>query len=157
MDYQVQAIEPAVLEQLRAQDDAGREPLIRTDTDGGLPLRCCLSPSAPGDEVALLSYAPLRRWAADSGADPGPYEEVGPIFIHAHPCPGAGPDYPLALHGRRRIFRAYDHNGWIRGGLLVERDGHEAALKELFDDPETAIVHVRAVEYGCFTFAILRP
>ncbi|MGW3510169.1 DUF1203 domain-containing protein, partial [Streptomyces sp. NPDC000994] len=31
----------------------------------GAPLRCCLRRSEPGERIALVSYAPLRRWAAE--------------------------------------------------------------------------------------------
>ena len=88
--YRVRAIEPDVLAQLRRRDDAGHPPRIMTDEEGGSPLRCCLRPVRPGELVALVSYAPLFRWAQQTGADPGPYDEVGPVFIHPEPC--AGPD-----------------------------------------------------------------
>ncbi|MGW5196080.1 DUF1203 domain-containing protein, partial [Streptomyces spiralis] len=32
----------------------------------------------------------------------------------------------------------------------------EAALAEAFDDPAVALVHVRAVEYGCFLYEVRR-
>src|SRR5690242_6925775 len=82
------AIPAAVLDQLRVLDDAGRPPVRSVDDEGGSPLRCCLRRAAPGERVALVSYAPLRRWAADAGADPGPYDEQGPVFIHSERCAG---------------------------------------------------------------------
>ncbi|WP_156302006.1 DUF1203 domain-containing protein, partial [Streptomyces sp. e14] len=33
----------------------------------------------------------------------------------------------------------------------------ERALDEAFAFPEVALVHVRAVEYGCFQFEVRRP
>src|SRR5436305_12601980 len=88
-------IDPDVCEQLRIRDDAGRPPEIRVDASGGTPLRCCLGVSRPGEEIALVSFAPLRRWAAAHGADPGPYAELGPVFLHATRCGGASPGgYP---------------------------------------------------------------
>lgn len=81
--YTAHAIPPATLEELRAADDAGRAPVPTTDDEGGAPLRCCLRHSRPGELIALVSYAPLRRWAAATGADPGPYDEQGPVFVHA--------------------------------------------------------------------------
>lgn len=113
--------------------------------------------------MALVSYAPLRRWARQTGADPGPYDEVGPVFIHPRPCDGpAGTGYPQELAGSRRVFRAYRADGTIRGGRLVEphqvADQGAAAemIGEIFADPEVAVVHARAVEFGCFTFEIAR-
>jgi hypothetical protein len=162
--YEIRAIEPEVLDQLRERDDAGHPPRLLVDEEGGSPLRCCLRRVRPGEKVALVSYAPLRRWAAQTGAEPGPYDEVGPVFIHPEPCPGPeSKGFPNALRDSRRVLRAYAPDGRILGGRLVEPDpsgsnsSAEAALAELFADPAVALVHVRAVEFGCFTFEARRP
>ncbi|MFD4790418.1 DUF1203 domain-containing protein [Streptomyces sp. NPDC058459] len=149
-------MEPA-LTQLRSTDDAGRPLSPRTDPEGGAPLRCCLRPSEPGERIALVAYAPLRRWAADTGAEPGAYDEQGPVFIHADPC--GGPETGgLAFTGAHRVLRRYSHDGRILGGRLVTPpEDFEAALTEAFTDPEVALVHVRAVEYGCFLYEVRRP
>jgi hypothetical protein len=155
--YTARPIDPAALEELRSVDDAGRETVAHTDDRGGAPLRCCLRRSRPGEPVALVSYAPLRRWATRTGADPGAYDEQGPVFIHAHDCPGpvAGADLPFA--GAHRTVRRYSADGRILGGRLVsEPDGFHAAFAEAFADPEVALVHVRAVEYGCFYYEVGR-
>jgi hypothetical protein len=157
------AISSDVLSQLRVRDDAGHSPVPAVDEAGGSPLRCCLRPVRPGELVALVSYAPLRRWARETGVDPGPYDEVGPVFIHPEPCAGPGPDkYPADLMGSRRVFRAYSADGRIRRGRLVEpaevRDAASAGavLAEMFADRDVALVHARAVEFGCFIFEVRR-
>ncbi|MGW1281808.1 DUF1203 domain-containing protein [Streptomyces tsukubensis] len=158
------AIEPAVLTLLRTTDDAGRPCLPYTDDEGGAPLRCCLRRSRPGESIALVSYAPLRRWAAESGADPGAYDEQGPVFIHAEECggpPAAVPDHPFVHAGALRVLRRYDARGRIRGGRLLELTdapdgGFEQALEEAFADPAVALVHIRAAEHGCFLFELRR-
>ncbi|MFB6872280.1 DUF1203 domain-containing protein [Streptomyces sp. NPDC056323] len=155
--YEVRAIDPAVLKRLRERDDAGRTRTPLTDPEGGAPLRCCLRHSEAGERIVLVSYAPLRRWAADTDAEPGPYDECGPVFVHAEECdgPASGPGYPAELHGARRVLRAYDGRGHILGGRLIEIPKERAAevddaLHEVFADPAVALVHVRAVEFGCF-------
>ncbi|MER6788570.1 DUF1203 domain-containing protein [Streptomyces sp. NPDC000658] len=149
-------IPPAVLDELRTTDDAGRPTVPVTDAEGGAPLRCCLRRSEPGESIALVSYAPLRRWAAGTGADPGPYDEQGPVFLHAHVCPGPAGDALPFTDGRRTV-RRYSHDGRILGGRLVEDpDGFDAAFAEAFADPRVALVHVRAVEYGCFLYEVRR-
>ncbi|GHH87213.1 hypothetical protein GCM10018793_62210 [Streptomyces sulfonofaciens] len=160
-------IEPAALAELRRTDDAGRPcvPYTAADPDAGSPLRCCLRAIRPGERIALVSYAPLRRWAADTGARPGAYDEQGPVFIHARPCagPAADPDgYPFARTGALRTVRRYDSRGRIAGGRLLEIPedavaGFDAAFAEAFADPDVALVHVRAVEYGCLHFEVRRP
>jgi len=162
--FEVRAIDPAAVSQLRVTDDAGHPPRMVTDDEGGSPLRCCLGRAEPGERIALVSYAPLRRWARATGADPGPYDEIGPVFIHPGPCAGQQEDgFPSAYLYSRRVFRAYSADGRILGGRLAEpedvRDpaAAEALLAEIFADPRVALVHGRAVDYGCFTFEVSRP
>ena len=149
-------ISPEALGDLRTTDDAGRPMMPFTDDEGGAPLRCCLRHSVPGEKIALVSYAPLRRWAVEMGAEPGAYDEQGPVFIHAVPCPGpagGGPPFGQA----HRTVRRYSGEGHILGGALVDAGGFDVAFRDAFDDPAVALVHVRAVEYGCFLYEVRRP
>ncbi|MBC7269435.1 MAG: DUF1203 domain-containing protein [Streptomyces sp.] len=157
--YTARPLEPAVLKELRATDDAGRRTVPVTDEEGGAPLRCCLRRSAPGERIALVSYAPLRRWATETGAAPGPYDEQGPVFIHADDCSGPDGD-TLPFTNSHRVVRRYSADGRILGGRLVtdaDPGGFGGAFDEAFTDPEVALVHVRAVEYGCFLYEVRRP
>lgn len=152
-NYEIRAIAPEVLKQLRISDDAGNPPRMVVDEEGGNPLRCCLGRSLPGETIALVSYAPLRRWALETGATPGPYSEVGPVFIHTEDCGGwPGGGYPDAMRGERRVLRAYSAEGAILSGLLLNGGDLtiEEGLAEVYRNPEVAAVHVRAVEFGCF-------
>nr|WTB34271.1 DUF1203 domain-containing protein [Streptomyces sp. NBC_00830] len=161
--HEARAIDPAVLKLLRERDDAGLARRSVIDPQGGAPLRCCLRHSEAGERIVLVSYAPLRRWAVETGAEPGPYDECGPVFIHADECSGqtSGPGYPAELHGARRVLRAYSAAGRILGGTLIEIPKERAAevdsaLRGVFADPAVALVHVRAVEFGCFMVEIRR-
>jgi Protein of unknown function (DUF1203) len=159
---QVNAIGAVVLAQLLERDDAGHPPRI-TDTEVGSPLRCCLRRIQPGEQVALVSYAPLRRWARQAAADPGPFDELGPIFIHPDPCAGpAQAGLPPYLSSQHWMLRAYQADGRIRGGRLVttaesaDPTAAAAIVAAQFDDPAVAVLHARAVEFGCFQFEITR-
>jgi Protein of unknown function (DUF1203) len=161
--WQVRPIPAAVLGKLRVADDAGDPPRLRTDAEGGSPLRCCLSASRPGELTALVSYAPLRRWARETGADPGPYDEVGPVFIHPGPCAGpSGERFPAAYLGAPRVLRAYAAGGTILSGRLAGPDelsdqaSADRVLDEVLADPQVAVVHARALAAGCFTFEVRR-
>ncbi|GGY25691.1 hypothetical protein GCM10010363_02500 [Streptomyces omiyaensis] len=160
--YLPRAVEPAALAALRDTDDAGRPCVPYAAPEGGEPLRCCLRAARAGESIALVSYAPLRRWAAAEGAAPGAYDEVGPVFVHARECGGptaAGPGggYPFERAGALRTVRRYSAEGRILGGRLVELPGLDEAFAEAFAEPDVALVHVRAVEYGCFHFEVRRP
>lgn len=149
-------IAPAALRELRTADDAGRAPAAFTDEEGGAPLRCCLRRSRRGERIALVSYAPLRRRAARTGAAPGAYDEQGPVFVHAEECAGPETD-GLPFTEAHRVLRRYSADGRILGGRLVETpDAFAPALRKAFDDPAVAFVHVRAVEYGCFLYEVGR-
>jgi len=164
-------IPPTALDELREIDDAGRPVRPYTAHESGVPidsvgspLRCCLRAIEPGERVALVSYAPLRRWAKETGAEPGAYDEAGPVFIHADECggPPAAQGYPFARPGALRTLRRYNTEGHIVGGRLFEisddpEAGFDRAFREAFADPRVALVHVRAVEYGCFQFEVRRP
>ena len=153
--YTALPIDSTVLKELRTADDAGRPMSPLTDEEGGAPLRCCLRRSEPGERIALVSYAPLRRWAAGTGARPGAYDEQGPVFIHAEECAGPALDGHPFAHAHRTV-RRYSADGHILGGQLVDTVTDEA-FQNAFDDPSVALVHVRAVEYGCFLYEVRRP
>ncbi|MEV6793079.1 DUF1203 domain-containing protein [Streptomyces sp. NPDC051320] len=164
-------ISPAALKELRYVDDLGRAPQPYTARKDGVPLdcvgsplRCCLRSVEPGERIALVSYAPLRRWAAATGAEPGAYDEAGPVFIHADACKESPviDGYPFARQGALRTVRRYNAAGHIVGGRLFEVPGNADAgfdrvFAEAFADPDVALLHVRALEYGCFQFEVRRP
>ncbi|MFJ5303929.1 DUF1203 domain-containing protein [Streptomyces sp. NPDC088350] len=154
--YTARPIGPTVLKELRSADDAGARMVPVRDEEGGAPLRCCLRRSEPGERIALVSYAPLRRWAAETGVEPGAYDEVGPVFVHAEECggPAAGSGYPFA--DAHRVIRRYSAEGHILGGELVDALDDDA-FRRAFTDPSVVLVHVRAVEYGCFFYEVQRP
>ena len=100
--------------------------------------------------------------AAD-GRTSGAYDETGPVLIHPTECPGPeGTGFPgrtgLRAPGSAPIRRAAD----TRGGPLATATAMadpapaESVLAEVLADPAVAVVHVRAVEYGCFAFEARR-
>lgn len=156
MGYEILAIDPDTVKTLLETDDAGRPPRVLVDEEGGSSLRCCLTKARPHERIALVSYAPLRRWAAETGVDPGAYDEQGPIFIHVESCPGAEPGWPT-VHNSKRMLRAYAADGHILEGRYLAADADpDTALKEVFEDLQVATVHVRAIKFGCFQFEVRR-
>lgn len=156
--YDARAIDVATVAALRVGDDAGRSSAVIHDDEGGAPLRCCCRLSRPGEMLRLVSYAPLRRWAAEVGIDPGAYDEVGPVFIHAEACDGMSfNDLPGEFFAQHRMLRAYRRDGSILGARLVTpQESPAAMIEEVFTDADIAVIHVRAVEFGCFLLEVRR-
>jgi hypothetical protein len=143
----------AELQLIRAAgtDEAGNRLAVQTDTTGGSPLRCCLRESEPGERLLLIAYTPP--------GGRGAYAERGPVFVHAEPCDGyLTPDrYPPGLSHRQQVVRAYDQDGRIADGILVNEGTHAmAVIRQLLARRRIAVVHLRNVGYGCYNFAVRR-
>jgi hypothetical protein len=146
----VHAIDADRLARIRAQgvDEHGNA-FQPYPAGGGEPLRCCLQPAAPGDPIALISYAPFQHVS--------PWTEVGPVYVHGDGCAGHDGGLPEQFRTGPRVLRTYDaENTLDYAHITVVPDGADLQpyLDELFAVPEVATVHVRAVETQCFTYAV---
>lgn len=122
--------------------------LITADSPNGYPCRHCLKWAKLGEQMILFPYAAV---------DDGPYQERGPIFVHAEPCSqyAETEQYPEAFRNGR-VVRAYDARKFIIDARVVNGEGPEAVIKELLENPRAAFLHVRSVGYGCYTMGIER-
>ncbi len=121
--FRISAIPPETLDRIRAagQDDLGNSLQIFVDEEGGSPLRCCLRPATAGERLMLIAYRPFRR--------PGPYAEVGPVFIHAGRCAGydTPEQYPPGFRDwPTLIFRPYHFDGRMAYPALAMVEGRHA-------------------------------
>lgn len=134
----------------RGTDDFGNDLVVTVQDEAGAPLRCCLRDATIRERIALIAWRPAQVGGA--------YAEVGPIFIHAEPCSGydKGQDYPEGFRSRRQLFRAYDVNGWQVDNRIVEGYEAEAAIADLFADPQVSYLHSRNLLAGCYMFTITR-
>jgi hypothetical protein len=153
--FRIQAIAPHDLDRIRAagHDDFGNPLLPFGDEEGGSPLRCCLRPAEAGERLVLIAYRPFRR--------PGPYAEVGPVFVHADRCAGyTEPErYPTGYRSwNTMVFRPYHFDGRMAYPALAMVDGPaaEQAIATMFADPTVEMIHARNVYAGCYMFAIHR-
>jgi hypothetical protein len=148
----VHPIDPARLARIREQgSDEHGNPLTTRTADGGEPLRCCLRKAEPGEDIALISFAPFTHTS--------PWTEVGPVFVHRHACAGyrADDEFPGEFRAGPRVLRTYDadlsmlyeHNTVVPPGGDVE-----AEVRSLLGRAGVSVVHVRAVVPQCFTFAV---
>lgn len=134
------------------KDVAGNELDAFVDADGGWPLRCCLTDSAPGGRVAVVAWNPYP-WT-------GPYAETGPVVVHAEPCAGpATAGVPPQFLTRPQRLRPYGRDRRIAYPLirLVDGDGSLAdAVAELLAHDEVDFVQARNVAAGCYSFTVRR-
>jgi hypothetical protein len=131
-------------------DDYGN-PLapVVADAPGAFPCRHCLRDAEPGEELLLASHSPF--------ALPGPYKEVGPVFVHAEPCARFDAhDVPLQLRRRLLALRGYDRTQALVGATVVEGATVEGELERLLARDDVAFVHVRFARPGCFACRIDR-
>jgi hypothetical protein len=125
------------------------------DTQGGWPLRCCLTDSQVGDRLAIIAFSPFP-WASA-------YRETGPVVVHVDGCPGR-PDgaLPPQFAGRRQLLRAYgvhdgrDHSQVYDLNRIVEPGGLDEAITALLADARVELLHARNVLPGCYSFTATR-
>ena len=148
----VRPIEPARLEQVRRNgtDGHGNSFDVYPASGQGEPLRCCLRLANPGEQIALISFAPFEHAS--------PWTEVGPVYVHADRC--AGPDddgLPRDLRTGPRVLRTYradDTMNYDHNTLVGEGEDIEPVLERLLSLPDVATVHVRTMLPQCFLFAV---
>lgn len=146
-----QPIPAARLDEIRSRgaDDLGNRVEAAVATGEGEPLRCCLRYAIAGEAIALISYSPGGQ---------GVWREVGPVYVHAHGCPGpTTTSLPQELRGGPRVLRAYRPDGsmnYEQNTLVPEGEDIEDELRRLLRDREVSKVHVRTVLPQCYLFSV---
>ena len=132
-----------------AQAGARDHACVMVDSPTGYPCRHCLRWAQPGEQVILFPYASIPAGC--------PYAEMGPIFVHAQPCPRyeLTEQYPADFRGGR-VIRAYDREQNMIAGEIVNGRKPETVIEKLFENPETEFIQVRSADRGCYTFGIER-
>ncbi len=135
--------------------DANGQPPERHVSDGpGNPCRHCLAGIAAGAPMLVLAHRPFPA--------PQPYAELGPIFLHADPCPrwegAAGEVPPLFLAWERLLIRGYGADGRIvyGTGRVVPTAELAAAAADLLERRGVAYLHARSATNNCFQCRIAR-
>ncbi len=128
----------------RAPDHA----LVTADSPNGYPCRHCLQWAEAGEQLILFPFASVEN---------GPYQERGPIFVHAEPCTRyTGTErYPEAFRNER-VIRAYDNRNFMIDARVVNGEGPEQVIDELLGNPDAAFLHVRSATRGCYTMGVER-
>ncbi len=137
------------------QDDFGHavEKSIAGELGSG-PCRSCLRQTQPGEERLLFSYAPV-------GSD-NPYNEVGPVYIHAHACTPYKEvnNFPADVKNGRLpiplVLRAYNKEGRMIAAKQVGEQDAETIIGQLFENQSIETIHIRNAEVQCFIAAVKR-
>ena len=115
------------------------------------PCRHCLD-HIPARQALLLSHRPAPL--------PGPYSEVGPIFVCSEACAPfeAENRLPPVLQGRRVVVRGYTAEERINyeASEIVEGEEAEPVIRRFLEDPKNAYLQVRTALYGCFLCKVER-
>jgi hypothetical protein len=148
----VSAIDPARLATVRDRGvDGDGNAVVAFPAEGWEPLRCCLDIAQLGHPIALIAYSPLTTRS--------PWTETGPVFICAQECGGYPTVHELPERQRTgpKILRTYRPDGTLNYDHITSvPDGVDIGdqLTALLDQPDVAIVHVRAVLAQCFAYSV---
>ncbi len=150
--FRIETISPTDVNDARrvGVDNLGN-PVEHIELQGGEPLRCCLRDARPGEKAILFAYEP--------SIPTSPYREIGAVFTHAAACggPTSLTTYPDDWRGRPQVLRAYDERGWIHpASRMHDGSDPEAAIADVFADPDVVQIHSRNVVYGCYMFTLRR-
>jgi Protein of unknown function (DUF1203) len=134
-------------------DANGRAPERQTSDGQGNPCRHCLTEIAAGAPMLVLAWRPFPVLQ--------PYAELGPIFLHAEPCPryaASGSLPPMFRGWERLLIRGYRHDDRILYGTgqVFAIAEVEAAAAAILDRPAAAYVHVRSAANNCYQCRIDR-
>ncbi len=137
------------------QDDFGHtvEKSIAGEHGYG-PCRSCLRQTQPGEERLLFSYAPV--------GSTNPYNEVGPVYIHAHECTPYQEvnTFPADVKNGRclipLVLRGYNADGRMIVAKQVGDHDVEIIIKQLFENQIIETIHIRNAEAQCFIAKVVR-
>ena len=150
-NFRIIPLRTEVADAARRAADAGvsDHAVITADSATGYPCRHCLRWARPGERVILFPYTSILLGR--------PYSESGPIFVHAEPCERYAEidKYPEQFR-KGRVLRAYNFKQDLIDAQVVNGDEPETVIEKLLQNPETAFLHARSVNRGCYTMQIER-
>ncbi len=135
-----------------ALDAHGTPPERGISNGSGNPCRHCLKLIPKGEEMLILAYRPFKATH--------PYAEVGPIFLCAKDCvQGDSQDLPEVL----TVSPDYLVKGYSKDERIVYGTGAVTAraemgqrIKEIFERPDVAFLHVRSARNNCLLARVER-
>jgi hypothetical protein len=154
MSFRITGLPAEAFADLRGLDDGALAARgvrrVIADAFPGYPCRITLEDAQPGESLLLLNWIHLD---GDT-----PYRGNGPIFIRESALQtfDAVGVVPLQQSRRTLSVRAYDAAGFMRHGLVVQGEGLEAKIGELFADADVAFLHLHNAGRGCYAARVDR-
>ncbi len=154
MTYRITGLDPSPFVPLfgLADEALAKQSVIRMAVTGspGFPCRIRLDDAEVGETMLLLNHV--------SHAVANPYRASHAIFVTEGALEPA--DFtaalPPALERRILSLRAFDVAGMMRDAVLAQPGEGDAAIRKLFDAPETAYIHAHNAIRGCFAAKVDR-
>lgn len=154
MSFRICGLDPAPFAAFAAMsdDDLARNRARRhiATEYPGYPCRVTLDDAQPGEELILVNFEHLP---VDS-----PYRSSHAIYVRtAATCPYEGVDVvPPALARRLLSVRAFDADGLMVSGEIVEGAKLARYIEEQLANPDVAYLHAHYARRGCFAARIDR-
>ncbi|MEM7242862.1 MAG: DUF1203 domain-containing protein [Pseudomonadota bacterium] len=154
MDFQIHALDEAPFKPLFALSDAAlaaqnARRMVVTEKPG-TPCRVSMQDADVGERVLLLNYTHLP---ADS-----PYRATHAIFVRegATQAQITVNSVPEVLRSRLLSLRAFDDQDMMIDADVMEGAEIAPALKDAFERPEIAYIHLHNARPGCFAALVTR-
>ena len=154
MAYRISGLPPEPFERLFGLSDealAAHGAVRRTaDKKPGYPCRVTLEDADPGEAMILVNHV---SQPADT-----PFRASHAIFVREGARqPATFVDALPPVFDTRTIgLRGFDADGMLRDGLLAGPGEADAAIRQLFEQPEIESIHAHTATYGCFVARIER-
>jgi hypothetical protein len=154
MDYRITGLPSEPFQAYFALDDEALEARgmrrVVADAKPGFPCRVSLEDAEPGETLLLLHWTHLDVAT--------PYRSGGPIFVReaAREACTSRNAVPEQQRSRLLSVRAYDAQGWMHAGDVIEGTQLEALIERCFADPRIAFLHAHNARRGCYACRIDR-
>ena len=154
MTYRITGLDPSPFAPLYGLSDeelAGHGAIrMRVTARPGFPCRIRVEDAEIGETVLLVNHV--------SHDVENPYRASHAIFVTEGAVEAAKFVDRLSPALERRILslRAFDPAGMMRDALLAQPGDADAAIRKLFEAPDTAYIHAHNASRGCFAAKVDR-
>lgn len=154
MTYRITGLSPESFAALFALDDATlaehNARRVTAAADRGFPCRVSLADARAGEQLILLHHishdvaTPYRSayaiYVREAAVEPAEYiDEPPPVF-----------------EGRPLGMRGFGEDGLLKDARLALPGQSDAAIRDLFANPEIAYIHAHNAAHGCFAARVDR-